>query len=393
MAKRKWLLLVDDDPVILEILEVALAHPELSITTATDALQAFIQARDIQPLLIISDIQMPGFGYGTDTFKKLREDSRIPCMPVIFMTGMDLEKARQLLPPNDPTIGLISKPLDLDRLRDYVWKLTGIIPSAPEVRSPLQDFLSRKVHKLLIDGKLVDAASGKLFTATQPASGELIGLVAEAASADVDLAVAAARRALEGPWSKMSPADREGIILKAAELLEARAVIFAQLEAHNSGNPLDAIKNGDLPSAIAHLRYFAAWSAKIPNAVTLGSVVGILTPRDFPLLTAVERLARALARGNTVILKPAERTPLSALWLGELLMEAGVPAGVVNVIPGPGPTVGVALAMHTGIDKVDFTGSPDVACQIENASAGRTLRVSMEFSRAGAATAPKATPL
>lgn len=129
MSKKKWILAVDDDPAILALLEDALAHPELTITTANDALQAFIQARDISPLLIISDIQMPGYGYGTQTLKLLRENPRIPRVPIIFMTGMDLAKARELLPAGDPTIGLIPKPLDLDKLRDYVWKLAGLSAS------------------------------------------------------------------------------------------------------------------------------------------------------------------------------------------------------------------------------------------------------------------------
>lgn len=131
MPKKKWILAVDDDPAILALLEDALAHPDLSITTANDALQAFIQARTISPLLIISDIQMPGFGYGPETLKMLREDPRIPRVPIIFMTGMPLDKARELLPANDPTVGLIPKPLDLPRLRDYVWKVAGISDKKP----------------------------------------------------------------------------------------------------------------------------------------------------------------------------------------------------------------------------------------------------------------------
>lgn len=126
--------MVDDDPAILAILEGALAHPGLTITTASDALQSFLQARDIKPFLIISDIQMPGYGDGTKTLKMLREDPRIPRVPIIFMTGMDLKKARELLPAGDPTIGLIAKPIDLARLREYVWKLAGI--TAPEALPP-----------------------------------------------------------------------------------------------------------------------------------------------------------------------------------------------------------------------------------------------------------------
>jgi len=130
-VKKKWILAVDDDPAILMILEDTLAHPLLTITTATDAMQGFIQARDLAPILIISDIQMPGYGYGTETLKLLREDPRIPRVPIIFMTGMDLAKARALLPANDPTVGLMPKPLDLEKLRDYAWRLAGIDPANP----------------------------------------------------------------------------------------------------------------------------------------------------------------------------------------------------------------------------------------------------------------------
>ncbi len=128
--KKKWILIVDDDPAILSILEDALSHPALTITTATDAVQAFIQARELSPILIVSDIQMPGFE-GPHTLKLLREDPRIPRVPIIFMTGMDLERARVLLPQNDPTVGLMPKPPDLEKLRDYAWKLAGIDPAAP----------------------------------------------------------------------------------------------------------------------------------------------------------------------------------------------------------------------------------------------------------------------
>jgi len=131
MSKKKWVLAVDDDPAILALLEDTLAHPDLSITTASDALQSFIQAKTISPILIISDIQMPGFGYGPETLKMLRSDPRIPRVPIIFMTGMPLEKARELLPAGDPTVGLMPKPLDLPRLKEYVWKLAGISDAKP----------------------------------------------------------------------------------------------------------------------------------------------------------------------------------------------------------------------------------------------------------------------
>jgi CheY-like chemotaxis protein len=128
MAK-KWILLVDDDPTVLAVLEAALEHPDLNVTTASDALQAFIQARELKPFLIISDIKMPGYGDGTTTLKRLREDPRVPACPIIFITAMELEEARRLLPANDPLIGLMRKPLELKVLREYVWKLATARPT------------------------------------------------------------------------------------------------------------------------------------------------------------------------------------------------------------------------------------------------------------------------
>ncbi|MBI5246283.1 MAG: response regulator [Elusimicrobia bacterium] len=127
MAKKRWILVVDDDPTMLAVLQAALEHPELTVTTAQDSLQAFIQARDLSPLLIISDIQMPGFGDGTRTLKLLRDDPSLPRVPILFMTAMDPQRARALLPANDSTIGLMSKPLDLRKVRDYVWKFAGVV--------------------------------------------------------------------------------------------------------------------------------------------------------------------------------------------------------------------------------------------------------------------------
>ncbi|MEK7233352.1 MAG: aldehyde dehydrogenase family protein [Elusimicrobiota bacterium] len=273
-----------------------------------------------------------------------------------------------------------------------------IIAALPEVHPLLKDFLSRKVHKLLIDGQLADAASGKTFTTLNPATGETLATVAEADCADIDRAVAAARKALGGPWSKMSPAEREKVLHRAADRLEARAEAFAQLETLDNGKPIREAKNGDLPLAIGLLRYFGGWPTKIHGETTPVSVpyfpgasflhytvrepvgvVGAIIPWNFPLLMAVERLAPALACGNTIVLKPAEQTPLSALWLGELLLEAGVPAGVVNVVPGFGPTAGAAIAEHMGIDKVTFTGSTEVGREVVKASAGNMKRISMEL--------------
>jgi CheY-like chemotaxis protein len=127
---KKWVLVVDDDSEVLSVVSTALEHPELSVTTAKDALQAFIQARDLKPIVIIADIQMPGYGDGTTILKRLREDPKIPRVPIVFMTGMDLTTASALIPKNDPMVGLMPKPLDLNGLRGYVWKLAGISPPA-----------------------------------------------------------------------------------------------------------------------------------------------------------------------------------------------------------------------------------------------------------------------
>src|SRR5258708_97151 len=223
----------------------------------------------------------------------------------------------------------------------------------PDVNSLLKDFLSRPVHRLLIDGEPVVAASGKTFKTLNPATGETLGAVAESDADDVDRAVAAARAALSGPWSKLSPAERERILHKAADLLEARAEAFAQLETLDNGKPVGEARNGDLPLAIDLLRYFGGWPTKIHSETTPVSVpyfpgakflhytvrepvgvVGAIIPWNFPLLMAVERLAPALACGNTVVLKPAEHTPLSALWLAELLLQAAGPPRLANLLPG-----------------------------------------------------------
>jgi acyl-CoA reductase-like NAD-dependent aldehyde dehydrogenase len=272
------------------------------------------------------------------------------------------------------------------------------IAALPDVHPLLKDFLSRPLHKLLIDGKPESAVSGKSFKTVNPASGEDLGTVSEADSADVDRAVASARAALSGPWSKMSPADREKVLHKAADLLEARAEAFAQLESLDNGKVIREAKSGDLPLSIALFRYFGGWPTKLNGDTTPVSVpyypgakflhytvrepvgvVGAIIPWNFPLLMAVERLAPALACGNAIVLKPAEQTPLSALWLGELLLEAGVPPGVVNVVPGYGRTAGAAIAAHMGIDKVTFTGSTATGREVVKASAGNMKRVTMEL--------------
>lgn len=267
-----------------------------------------------------------------------------------------------------------------------------------DIHPNLQGFLSKKPLKLLIGGQWVSAVSGKTFETFNPATGEAIATVAEGDKADVDKAVAAAKKALEGPWSKFSPAEREKMMHRAADLIEKHAEELAQLETLDNGKTLRESKNGDLPLCVGLMRYFAGWPTKIhgetipvsvpyyPGAKFLHytvrepiGVVAAIIPWNFPLLMAVERVAPALACGNTLVLKPAEQTPLSALRLGELLLEAGIPEGVVNIVPGFGPTAGAALAAHPDVDKLTFTGSTEVGREIVKASAGNLKKLSLEL--------------
>ncbi len=269
---------------------------------------------------------------------------------------------------------------------------------APALHPGVEKFLSGPPKKLLIGGQWVESSSGRTFETLNPATGSALCRVAEADKADVDKAVEAARKSLAGPWGKMSPAGREGVLHRLADLVEQNAPELAQLETLDNGKPIRESQNGDLPVAVALLRYFAGWPTKITGETVPVSVpyypgakffhytvrepvgvVGLIIPWNFPLLMAVERLAPALACGNGVILKPAEQTPLSALRLGELMLEAGIPEGAINILPGYGPTAGAALAMHRGVDKVAFTGSTEVGREVVKASTGNLKRVSLEL--------------
>jgi acyl-CoA reductase-like NAD-dependent aldehyde dehydrogenase len=276
--------------------------------------------------------------------------------------------------------------------------MTNTTTLAPELHPELQAFLAKQPHKLLIGGQRVDAASGKTFEAFNPATGEAVARVAEADVNDVDRAVKAARQALSGPWAKMSPAEREKVLHKLADLVEKNLEPLAQLESLNNGKTIREAKSGDVPLSVALLRYYGGWPTKIHGETTPVSVpyypgakflhytvrepvgvVGAIIPWNFPLLMAVERLAPVLACGNALVLKPAEQTPLSAIRLGELCLEAGIPEGVVNVVPGFGPTAGAALAAHPDVDKVTFTGSTEVGREIVKASAGNLKKLSLEL--------------
>jgi aldehyde dehydrogenase (NAD+) len=262
------------------------------------------------------------------------------------------------------------------------------ITLAPERAVPIT------ATKLLINNRWVEAASGKSFSTVNPATGEEICQVAESDAADVDRAVAAARHAFEkGPWRKMSAAERGRLLNKLADLIEKNADELAKLESLDNGKPYAIALAADLPLAVACYRYYAGWADKvqgrtIPVAGNYFSytrlepvgVVGQIIPWNFPILMQAWKLAPALACGNTIVMKPAEQTPLTALRIGELILEAGFPEGVVNLLPGYGPTAGAAIARHMDVDKVAFTGSTEVGHLIMKAAAETNLkRVTLEL--------------
>jgi phenylacetaldehyde dehydrogenase len=252
-----------------------------------------------------------------------------------------------------------------------------------------------RTGQLLIDGQFVPAASGKTFEVFNPATGTVISHVAEGDAEDVNRAVAAARRAFDGKaWSRTTPSVRGRLLWKLADLIEQHTEDFAQLESIDNGKPVAVARVADVPLAVDTFRYMAGWATKITGRTSDISipgewltysrkepvgVVGQIIPWNFPLLMAAWKLAPALAAGNTVILKTAEQTPLSALLLAELVLEAGFPPGVVNVISGFGETAGAALAGHDDVDKIAFTGSTEVGKLIVKAAAGNLKKVTLEL--------------
>src|SRR6476619_6762154 len=247
-------------------------------------------------------------------------------------------------------------------------------------------------YQLFIDGQFVDAESGKTFTTPNPATGETFAEVAEADAADIDKAVAAARRAYEGKWSKLSARDRGRLLYKLSQLIEQNAGDLAALETADNGKPIKESLYVDLPQVVESFEYFAGWATKIEGETipvpgkmfnyTLREPVGVcgqIIPWNFPLLMAAWKLAPALAAGNTVVLKPAEQTPVTALELAKLIQEAGFPEGVVNIVTGYGETAGAALASHQGIDKIAFTGSTEVGKLIAKSAADNLTKVSLEL--------------
>ena len=249
-------------------------------------------------------------------------------------------------------------------------------------------------RQLFINGRWCDAASGRTFETPNPATGETLARIAEGGAEDIDRAVRAARKAFEeGPWSRMTPSERGRIIWRIGDLILQHVDELAELESLDNGKPFAVAQAADVPLAADLFHYMAGWATKIEgNTINISvpympganfhsytlrepvGVVGQIIPWNFPLLMAAWKLGPALAAGNCVVLKPAEQTPLTALRLAELIAEAGMPDGVVNVVPGFGETAGAALSAHNDVDKVAFTGSTEVGKLIVQAAARSNLK-------------------
>ncbi len=271
--------------------------------------------------------------------------------------------------------------------------MTTAIDALPDALGDDARAFVAQPHRLLIGAERPDAADGRTFATLDPASGREIATVAQAGAPDVELAVAAARGAFaDGPWATMAASARERLMGALADAIDAHQEELAEIESLDNGKPVKLAQYVDVRGTAAHLRYFAGWPTKIEGAVlpvtapnmlcyTRREAVGVcaqIVPWNFPLLMAAWKIAPALAAGCTIVLKPAEQTPLSALRLGELALEVGFPPGVLNVLTGDGST-GAALVEHPDVDKVAFTGSTAVGREI-GAKAGRALkRVTLEL--------------
>jgi len=265
-----------------------------------------------------------------------------------------------------------------------LFKASWEYSEAPESTGHIQ---IQKKYNLYIDGKFTKPVKGKYFDTINPANEEKISVVAEATVEDVDLAVKAARKAFNG-WSKLSGKDRGKYIFRIARLIQERAREFAVIESMDGGKPIRESRDIDIPLAANHFFYHAGWADKLqyafpnrkPNPI---GVVGQIIPWNFPLLMAAWKLAPALATGNTLVLKPAETTPLTALKLAEVIHASGLPKGVVNIITGAGQT-GASIVNHPDIDKIAFTGSTEVGRYIAKAIAGTNKKVTLELGGKGA---------
>ncbi|MFJ8117250.1 aldehyde dehydrogenase DhaS [Bacillus mycoides] len=263
---------------------------------------------------------------------------------------------------------------------------------AVNLHEKVEKFL-QGTKKLYVNGAFIESASGKTFKTPNPATGETLAIVAEAGREDIHKAVVAARMAFdEGPWSRMSTAERSRLMYKLADLMEEHKKELAQLETLDNGKPIRETMAADIPLAIEHMRYYAGWATKIVGQTIPVSgdyfnytrheavgVVGQIIPWNFPLLMAMWKMGAALATGCTIVLKPAEQTPLSALYLAELIEEAGFPKGVINIVPGFGESAGQALVNHPLVDKIAFTGSTPVGKQIMRQASESLKRVTLEL--------------
>jgi len=262
-----------------------------------------------------------------------------------------------------------------------------------------QEFIARGQQRMLIDGQWVDAVSGARFDVINPADESIFASVPAAGAEDIDRAVRAARRAFDtGPWSRLRPAERQNLLLKLADLVERDAQTLAEIETLDNGKSVQLARAVDVGLTIDFLRYMAGWATKLDGSTIQPSVsyapqqqffaytrrepvgvVAAIVPWNFPLLVAVWKLAPALTTGCTVVLKPAEQTPLSALYLGQLIAEAGFPDGVVNIVTGDGPSAGAPLASHPLVNKISFTGSTEVGKLIGRAAMDNLTRVTLEL--------------
>ncbi|HRQ84658.1 MAG TPA: aldehyde dehydrogenase family protein [Flavobacteriales bacterium] len=263
---------------------------------------------------------------------------------------------------------LSEKPID--------WQLAPAPESADHVKINAQ-------YELFINGKWQKPKSGKYFDTINPANEQKLARIAEASEADVDAAVKAARKAYDTVWSKMPAAERGKYIYRIARLLQEKARQFAVVESMDGGKPIRESRDFDIPVAAAHFFYYAGWADKLAYAfpgksVAPLGVAGQIVPWNFPLLMAAWKIAPALACGNTVVLKPAETTPLTALLLAELIQEAELPDGVVNIVTGAGST-GAALVNHPDVNKIAFTGSTAVGKLIQRATAGTGKKLTLEL--------------
>src|SRR5215813_2084924 len=271
--------------------------------------------------------------------------------------------------------------------------MATMVTNTPTQEHVRPAFLDGQLKRMLINGQWVEAASGKTFDSINPSTGETLATVAEGDAEDINRAVVAARRAFEGPWSTFKPYDRQQVLLKLADLVDKSFDEFCVLDTMDMGAPISRTTGGKR-RVLGMLRYYAGMAVQLHGETIENSlpgdyvsytlkepvgVVGAIIPWNGPLSATVWKIGPALATGCTMVLKPAEEAPLTPLRFGELLLEAGIPEGVVNIVPGYGETAGAALASHSDVDKVAFTGSTEVSKLILQAAAGNLKTVSLEL--------------